>query len=84
MFIFETDNSGENQDKNKKNNNLVEIKLFVFIYLEFFPKNSGLGGGFVIYFIWCIFCSIHKTPSVLQVVNCVWALEVSEAKSPVL
>lgn len=51
MFIFETDNSGENQDKNKKNNNLVEIKLFVFIYLEFFPKNPGSGGGFVNYFI---------------------------------
>lgn len=55
---FETSNSGENQDKNKKNNNLVEIKLFVFIYLNSFQKNLGSGGGFLIYFIQCICCSI--------------------------
>lgn len=69
MFIFETDNSGENQDKN---NNLVEIKLFVFIYLEFFPKNLGSGGGFLIYFIQCICCSI-QAPSVSQVASFVEA-----------
>lgn len=46
---------------------MVEIKLFVFIYLEFFPKNLGSGGRFLIYFIQCISCSI--SPSVFQVTN---------------
>lgn len=51
---------------------MVEIKLFVFIYLEFFPKNLGSGGGFLIYFIQCICCSI-QAPSVLQVASFVEA-----------